>query len=161
MAIKFFSTGGTIDKVYFDQKSEFQVGETYLRELLLRANVSFEYTIEEIFRKDSIDITDEDRELILSKISTCAESKIVITHGTDSMAETGRVLKAVCDKTIVLTGAMQPARFHESDASFNIGCAVSAVQCLLAGVYLAVNGQIFDPSKVVKNRALNRFEMQS
>lgn len=158
MKIHFFTTGGTIDKIYFDELSEYQVGESYLPELLKRANITFDYAIEEILRKDSIDITGEDRNLIYEKVVQCSGAKIVITHGTDTMAETGRRLQNIPEKTIVLTGSMQPARFHDSDAFFNLGTAVAAVQCLKHGVYLAVNGQIFDPSKTKKNRSAHKFE---
>jgi len=158
MVIKFFSTGGTIDKVYFDKKSTYQVGESRVEEILNEANVVFQYQCESILRKDSLDLTDEDRQLIFDRISSDPHEHIVVTHGTDTMDLTGRKLKGITGKVIVLTGAMQPANFKYSDAEFNIGFAVAAVQTLPHGVYLAMNGRIFLPGKVKKNSELNRFE---
>jgi len=158
MVIKFFSTGGTIDKVYFDKKSTYQVGESRVEEILNEANVVFQYQCESILRKDSLDLTDEDRQLIFDRISSDPHERIVVTHGTDTMDLTGRKLKGITGKVIVLTGAMQPANFKYSDAEFNIGFAVAAVQTLPHGVYLAMNGRIFLPGKVKKNSELNRFE---
>ena len=156
--IKFFTTGGTIDKVYFDAKSEFEVGPPQVLEIVKEAHVTFEYGIESLLRKDSLDLTSEDRRLIRERIEADQSQHIVITHGTDTMVETARGLLGIAGKTIVLTGSMQPARFHESDAVFNIGCAVAAVQSLPPGVYIAMNGRIFDPRRARKNRQKNAFE---
>ena len=156
--IKFFTTGGTIDKVYFDTKSEFEVGPPQVLEIVKEAHVTFEYGIESLLRKDSLDLTSEDRRLIRERIEEDQSQHIVITHGTDTMVETARGLLGIPGKTIVLTGSMQPARFHESDAVFNIGCAVAAVQSLPPGVYIAMNGRIFDPRRARKNRQKNAFE---
>jgi L-asparaginase len=156
--LKIFTTGGTLDKVYFDQKSEFQVGEPQVLEVLRRAGATVEHQVEPILRKDSLDLTDEDRALILKRVAAERADRIVVTHGTDTMIQTARVLKAVAKKTIVLTGAMQPALFRGSDADFNIGAAVAAAQCLPAGVYLAMNGRIWDPDRVRKNVEGNCFE---
>jgi L-asparaginase len=109
-------------------------------------------------RKDSIDLTDDDREVIRHAVAEAPETRIVVTHGTDTMAETGRVLKAVPDKTIVLTGAMQPVRFRETDAVFNIATAIAAARLLPPGVTLAMNGRLFDPDRVRKNREEGWFE---
>ncbi|MCB0311088.1 MAG: asparaginase [Bdellovibrionales bacterium] len=158
MKVKFFTTGGTIDKIYFDELSKFEVGDSYVEHVLQQAQIAFEYSIEEILRKDSLDITAEERQVIFERVRDAKEDRIVITHGTDTMAETGQVLQSIPGKTIVLTGALQPARFHESDAAFNIGMAVAAVQSLDAGVYLAINGRIFNPATTKKNRDANRFE---
>ena len=158
MKIKIFTTGGTFDKIYFDAKSEFHIGDPIIGELLEEANVSFEYDITPLFKKDSLDINDADREMIREAVSNAAENRVLITHGTDSMVETARALQEIRDKTIVLLGAMQPARMRHSDASFNLGFASAALQLLPAGVHLAMNGQIFDPSRVSKNRSRNRFE---
>jgi len=158
MKIKFFSTGGTIDKVYFDQKSTYQVGESGVEEILRGVNVGFEYEVESIMRKDSLDLSDEDRRLILDRVASDPGEYIVITHGTDTMDQTARTLEAIKNKVIVLTGAMQPAKFVSSDAEFNIGFAAAAVQTLPYGVYLAMNGRIFYPGKNRKNVELNRFE---
>ena len=158
--IKFFAVGGTIDKVYFDRLSDYKVGEPGCSEILQEANVNFEYECDSILRKDSLNMTDKDRREVLDKVRADPARYIVITHGTDTMIDTAKILKTVPDKTIVLTGAMQPARFKSSDAEFNIGAAVAAVQLLPPGVYIAMNGRIFEPDKVRKNRKLNRFEEQ-
>lgn len=158
MFIQIFTTGGTIDKVYFDALSEFQIGEPTVGQILNEAGVSFDYAIESLIKKDSLEITDADRELIRTKVMASDAQHILITHGTDTMAQTADVLKNGVDKTIVLTGAMQPARFRDTDAIFNIGCAIGALQSLPTGVYLAMNGQVFDAGKVQKNRDAQRFE---
>ena len=158
MKIKIFTTGGTIDKIYFDQKSEFQVGDPQANGVLERANVVLEYEVESIIRKDSLDFSDEDRELIRQKVESTSLERVVITHGTDTMIETAKALKNISGKTIVMTGSMYPARFRDSDAVFNIGCAVTAAQILRPGVYIAMNGCIFKPHQVRKNVELNRFE---
>ena len=158
MKIKVFTTGGTIDKIYFDVKSEFQVGEPQIGQLLHEANISFAYEVEPVLRKDSLDLTDGDRRLIVDKISSDLNQRILVTHGTDTMIETARMLVMVRGKTIVLTGSMQPARLRISDAVFNIGYAIAAVQLLPPGVYIAINGRVFDPHKTRKNVRLNQFE---
>ncbi len=158
MRIKFFATGGTIDKVYFDQKSTYQVGESRVVEILREANIDFEYEFESILKKDSLDLTDEDRQLIFDKVSSDPHELVIVTHGTDTMDLTAQKLEAITNKVIVLTGAMQPAKFISSDAEFNIGFAVAAVQTLPHGVYLAMNGRIFHPGKVRKDPELHRFE---
>ena len=159
MTIKILTTGGTIDKIYFDQISEFQVGEPQIKQLLDEANICFEYEIESILRKDSLDMTDDDRELIVERVRSEPHERILLTHGTDTMIKTAQALAAsIQNKTIVLTGSMQPARIRSSDAVFNIGFAVAAVQMLEAGTYIAINGQVFDPNSSRKNVELNRFE---
>jgi L-asparaginase len=158
MKIKIFTTGGTIDKIYFDQKSEYQVGDPQAKGVLERANVVLDYEVESIIRKDSLDFTDEDRELIRQKVASTQLKRVVITHGTDTMIDTAKVLKNISGKTIVMTGSMYPAQFRDSDAVFNIGCAVTAVQILEPGVYIVMNGRIFKPQNVRKNVELNRFE---
>lgn len=158
MKIKIFATGGTIDKIYFDQKSAYEVGEPQAAAILARSNINLAYDVESILRKDSLDFTDDDRALIRSKVASCEERQVIITHGTDGMIGTAKALGEIKDKTIVFTGAMQPALFLDSDAVFNVGCAVSAVQTLVPGIYIAMNGRIFDPQTSVKNVALNRFE---
>jgi L-asparaginase len=158
MKIKFFTTGGTIDKVYFDAKSEFQVGPPQVLEVIREANVTFEYEIESILRKDSLELTADDRALLRERVRAEPCGRIVITHGTDTMVETGRSLGGIDGKTIVLTGSMQPARFRSTDAIFNIGAAIGAVQSLPPGVYLVMNGMVWDPRTTRKNREQNRFE---
>ena len=152
------TTGGTIDKVYFDDKSDYQIGEPQIGRILEELGVAFRFRVIPILRKDSLHISDSDRELIRSAIAAQEAKHVLITHGTDTMVETARVLSALSDKTIVLTGALNPARFRGSDAEFNIGTAVGAVQALPPGVYIAMNGRIWDPSKVRKNVEANRFE---
>ena len=158
MTIKIFTTGGTFDKVYFDALSEFHIGEPMAGELLDEANVTFTYKVESLLKKDSLEITEQDRALIRSGVEATSESMILITHGTDTMIDTARYLQGVEKKTIVLFGAMQPARMRYSDAMFNLGIASAAVQILPAGIYIAMNGQIFNPDEVTKNRDQARFE---
>ena len=158
MKIKIFTTGGTIDKIYFDAKNDFHVGDPEIANVLEEAIVNFDYEVESILRKDSLDITEQDRGLIRKHVENEPCSKILITHGTDSMIKTAQKLLDIKDKTIVLTGSMQPARLRINDAIFNIGSATTAVQLLDSGVYIAINGEIFDPLKARKNVAANRFE---
>jgi L-asparaginase len=152
------TTGGTIDKVYFDDKSDYQVGEPQIGKILEELGVAFRFRVVPVLRKDSLHIDAGDRELVRATIAAQDARHVLVTHGTDSMVETARVLATLADRVIVLTGALNPARFRGSDAEFNIGTAVGAVQSLLAGVYIAMNGRIWDPSKVRKNVEANRFE---
>ena len=152
------TTGGTIDKVYFDDKSDFQVGEPQIGRILEELGVAFRFSVIPILRKDSLHIDAADRALVRATIEAQDTRHVLVTHGTDSMVETARVLAAIAGKTIVLTGALNPARFRGSDAEFNIGCAVGAVQSLPPGVYIAMNGRIWDPAKVRKNVDANRFD---
>ncbi|TKS54637.1 asparaginase [Luteimonas yindakuii] len=152
------TTGGTIDKVYFDDKSDFQVGAPQIGRILEELGVAFRFSVIPILRKDSLHLTDDDRELIRATIAAQPARHVLITHGTDSMVDTARALASIGDRTIVLTGALNPARFRGSDAEFNIGTAVGAVQSLPPGVYIAMNGRIWDPAAVRKNVVANRFE---
>jgi len=156
--IKIFAVGGTIDKVYFDKLSAYQVGLPNAKEILDRLPMAFEYAVESLLRKDSLEMDDADRALVRARVAAEPCPKIIITHGTDTMIETAKKLSDIRDKCIVLTGAMEPARFESSDAEFNIGMAVGAVSCLPDGVYIAMNGRIFDPFKCRKNRARGVFE---
>ena len=158
MKIKFITTGGTIDKVYFDAKSEYEVGPPQVLEVLKDANVTFEYEIESVLKKDSLDMTDEDRLLIRRHIEGESCPRIVVTHGTDTMVLTGRALKGIPGKTVVLTGSIQPARFRNTDAVFNIGVAIGAAASLPPGVYIAMNGRILDPDRARKDAERNLFE---
>jgi L-asparaginase len=158
MKIKIFTTGGTIDKIYFDAKSAYEVGDPAVGEVLKEANVTLEYDVVSLMRKDSLDLTDADRRRIHAAVAATPSARVIITHGTDTMVRTARSLKGIPHKTIVLTGAMQPAKFRFTDAVFNIGSAVTAVQLRPPGVYIAMNGRIFDAEKVAKNADLNRFE---
>ncbi len=152
------TTGGTIDKVYFDAKSEYQVGGPGIEEILQEGGARFPFRIESILRKDSLDISDKDRALIRERLAEQPEEKILITHGTDTMVETAKALVGVPGKTIVLVGSLTPANFKHSDAPFNIAFALGALQCLPHGVYIAMNGMIFHPNAVRKNRSEACFE---
>jgi L-asparaginase len=158
MKIKIFSVGGTIDKIYFDALSQYQVGFPSVRDILGGLPIAFEYEIESLLRKDSLDMDEADRQLIREHIVVEPCTKIIITHGTDTMIETGKALRSIPGKCIVLTGAMEPADFKSSDAVFNVGVAVGAVSSLPDGVYIAMNGRIFDPDKCRKNRERGLFE---
>ena len=158
MTIKIVTTGGTIDKIYFDRKNEFQVGAPQIGDVLTEANVTLDYEVIRLFRKDSLDLTDADRRLIYETILSDTGRHYVVTHGTDTILITAAVLKKISGKIIVLTGAMQPAKFRQTDAVFNIAAAITAVQLLSPGVYIAMNGKIFDPGKTRKNIEQNRFE---
>ncbi|MAZ05862.1 asparaginase domain-containing protein [Marinobacter sp. SS8-8] len=156
--IQIFTTGGTIDKVYFDANSEFEVGHSLLPEVLSESNIHGGYRLRELMRKDSLEMNDEDRRQVLAAVSECDCDRIIITHGTDTMADTAAVLSSLKDKTIVLTGAMQPARMRRTDAVFNVGFAWAAVQLLPPGVYIAMNGEVFEAGAVRKNLQAQRFE---
>ncbi|MFA5902836.1 MAG: asparaginase domain-containing protein [Desulfobacula sp.] len=158
MKIKFFSVGGTIDKVYFDALSKYEVGDPNVRDILQNARVNFDYEITALLKKDSLELTEQDRLIVLEAVRNDLNDKIIITHGTDTMIETAIALGSIKGKVIVLTGAIEPAKFKDSDAMFNIGTAVAAVQVLPAGVYLAISGRIFTPDNVRKNRAQKQFE---
>jgi L-asparaginase len=158
MFIRFVTTGGTIDKIYFDDMSQFEVGESQVQHILTEGLVDFDYDIVSMFRKDSLDLTDDDRQKLRDYIANDEAERFVISHGTDTMVETADVLAGIPGKTIVLTGALSPARFKTTDAVFNVGMAVAAVQTVNPGVYLAMSGQVFEAGKVKKNRQENRFE---
>ena len=152
------TTGGTIDKIYFDDKSTFQIGEPQIGEILETLGVAFTFDVLPVLRKDSLHMDDDDRSAIRSAIGQQAHRHVLVTHGTDTMVETAQALDGLSGKVIVLTGALNPALFKGSDAVFNIGCAVGAVQTLPDGVYIAMNGRIWNPAQVRKNRDANRFE---
>jgi L-asparaginase len=158
MFIRFITTGGTIDKIYFDALSQFEVGESQVEHILKEGLVQFDYEIVSLLQKDSLEITDDDRAELRSFVENDDASLYVITHGTDTMAETAEALQGLDGKTIVLTGALTPARFRTTDAIFNVGMAVAAVQASPPGVYIAMSGQVFTAGEVRKNRAENRFE---
>jgi L-asparaginase len=163
MHLHVITTGGTIDKVYFDAKSTFQVGEPQVAELFREAGVAFSYSVEVLFRKDSIDLTDADRQRVADRVRASEHDRVLVTHGTDTMAETARAVADALDttgddaKVVVFVGSLAPARFKTSDAEFNVGFAAAAVQALGPGVYLAMNGRVFDPYHVRKDREQNRF----
>ena len=155
--IRIFTVGGTIDKIYFDAKSTYEVGPPNIADILDGLHLNPEFTVTSLMQKDSLDMTEADRALVLEQVLACGESRIIITHGTDTMVATAQVLRDVPGKTIVLTGALSPALFKNSDAMFNIGCAVTAVQIMPPGVYITMNGQLFDHDKVTKDVSRNRF----
>jgi L-asparaginase len=158
MHIRFITTGGTIDKIYFDALSQYEVGESPLQSILAEGMVQFDFDIVALTRKDSLEITDEDRARLQEYIANDEGDLYVITHGTDTMPETAEALQGLPGKTIVLTGALSPARFRTTDAVFNIGMAVAAVQAAQPGVYIAMSGQVFPAGSVRKNRDRNCFE---
>ncbi|UCH15751.1 MAG: asparaginase [Bacteroidales bacterium] len=157
MKIKIISAGGTIDKVYFDRISEYKVGKPQIIEMLKEANFDLDLDFKSILKKDSLDFTDKDRLLIKKTVEKDNCRHIVITHGTDTMIETASILKDIPGKVIVLTGSMQPANFKFSDAPYNIACALMAVQLLKPGAYIVMNGKVFNPVKIQKDRKSNKF----
>ena len=162
MKIRLFITGGTIDKVYNQSNGELEFDQTHFPEILSRARVEVDLLIEEILLIDSLDMVDTDRELILEKCVECDERFILITHGTDTMCETARLLgENSIDKTLVLFGSMVPYSVSDSDAFFNFGYALGSLQLLKAGVYIAMNGRILPWNDVEKNRSLGIFETLS
>jgi len=159
MKVHIVTTGGTIDKIYFDALSDYKIGDSVIGELLEKIGVGFSFDVHPLMRKDSLELTDDDRQLIVDTVKSVDSDYVLVTHGTDTMVETGRWLtQQVPDKKIVLTGALQPAAFRETDAVFNIGCAIGALQTVERGVYVSMNGQVFDVLRVKKNRKANRFE---
>ena len=156
-AILVLTTGGTIDKNYFDALSEYQIVDSGIPALLKEARVALPLRIEEVCRKDSLELTDADRAEIARRIAEAPETRVVITHGTDTMTDTAKALAGITDKTIVLTGALSPARFAETDAPFNLGRAFATAQVAPPGVYIAMSGQVYDGLRVRKDRAAGRF----
>lgn len=151
------TTGGTIDKAYFDALSEYQIVESGIPAVLEQARVALPVRVMELMRKDSLELTDADRALIAAAIREAPETRVVITHGTDTMTETAKALADITGKTIVLTGALSPARFAETDAPFNLGMAFATAQVAAPGVWIAMSGQVFDGLKVRKDRAAGKF----
>ena len=157
--IYLLSTGGTIEKVYSEQRGvvENRVSklDRYLR--MLRLPESDICSIP-LMNKDSLEMTDADRAAIAAAVAASAARHVIVTHGTDTMVATAQALGTQSGRTVVLTGALQPGRFSDSDAPFNLGMAFAAVQSLPDGVYIVANGQVFRPDRVRKNLELNRFE---
>ena len=159
MSIKLIITGGTIDKVYNQSNGELDFEKTHFPAMLKRGRSSVDLTIKELMLIDSLDMVDDDRALILKHCTECDESKILITHGTDTMCETARLLgENDLGKTIILFGAMVPYSLGDSDALFNLGCALGSVQLLEPGVYVAMNGRVLPFNDVQKNRDLGVFQ---
>ena len=152
------TTGGTIDKVYFDALSHYEVGTPVVTGMLTEAGVEVPYTVQPLMQKDSLELTREDRQAIRQAVENAPTSSVLVTHGTDTMVDTAKALAGISGKTVVLTGALKPARFRDTDAQFNVAAAFVAVQILPAGVWIVMNGRVFDPERVRKNRDANRFE---
>jgi L-asparaginase len=157
LPILVLTTGGTIDKSYFDALSRYQIVDTLVPRLLEVARVLYPFKVEEVTRKDSLDFTDQDRGVLVSRVRQAHCARIVITHGTDTMTLTASALMAIPEKTIVLVGALIPARFSESDAAFNLGMAFATAQTGTPGVYITMNGTVFEAGEVVKDRGQNAF----
>jgi L-asparaginase len=160
MFIRFITTGGTIDKIYFDALSRFEVGDSAIDNILAEGLVNLDYDVTSMFRKDSLELTENDRKELHDFVVGDDAKRYVITHGTDTMVETAAVLGTIPGRHIVLTGALSPARFRTTDAVFNVGMAVAAVQLVEPGVYIAMSGQVFPADRVQKNRDENRFELK-
>ncbi len=156
-SILVLTTGGTIDKQYFDSLSEYQIVESTVARLLQVARVTLPYEIMEVARKDSLDLDDADRARLVDAARNAAADRIVVTHGTDTMTLSALALAAVPGKTIVLVGALTPARFAESDAAFNLGMAFATAQVAAPGVYITMNGTVFPAASVVKDRERSAF----
>ena len=157
--IRILVTGGTIDKEYDPLTGELTFPKSHLSNMLNQVRCKVNYVLEEVMLIDSLQMRSEDREEILKKCIDCLENKIIVTHGTDTMVETARVLgKNVKGKTVVLVGAIIPYAFGSSDALFNLGCAFSAAQTLQQGVYITMNGRIFTWDNVRKNKESGEFE---
>lgn len=163
MSIRILTTGGTIDKVYFDATSEFEVGEPTAGQILKESRVTIDFAVTPLMRKDSLELTDDDRSKIAKAALEAEESHIIITHGTDTMSLTAVALLEAGikeqGKTVAITGALNPARFRSTDAIFNVGMAVAAVQGADPGVYICMNGHVFPGDKVRKNREKMAFEL--
>ena len=159
MSIRIFITGGTFDKEYNELNGQLYFKDTHMQELLEKGRCRVDVEIRTLMMIDSLEMTDEDRELIVHQCESCEEDRIIITHGTDTMSETARILsQKVRGKTIVLTGAMIPIKFGSSDGLFNLGGALAFVQSLPAGTYVAMNGRFFNGDNVRKNRETGVFE---
>jgi L-asparaginase len=159
MAIRIFITGGTFDKEYNELNGELYFKDTHLSDLLEMGRSRVPAEIRTLMMVDSLAMTDQDRDLIVHQCNSCEETKIVITHGTDTMSETARVLaQKVTNKTVVLTGAMIPIKFGSSDGLFNLGSALAFAQTLPPGIYLAMNGRYFNWDNVRKNKQTGVFE---
>ena len=151
------TTGGTIDKQYFDASSAYQIADSVIGTLLKIARVTHPFTVEEVMRKDSLDLTVADRATIRRRVVAAAQARVVITHGTDTMTDTANALADVAGKTIVLVGALAPARFAESDAPFNLGMAFATAQVAPPGVWITMNGGVFCAGEVMKDRTKGAF----
>ncbi|KZY70486.1 asparaginase [Oleiphilus sp. HI0071] len=158
MKIALVTTGGTIDKDYFDALSDYKVVESIVPMLLERIGSGLTIERKEVCRKDSLELTEQDRDELKRTIIGLEADKVLVTHGTDTMVDSALSLGQITDKTIVFTGAMRPARFMDTDALFNVGVAIGALQSKESGVFVAMSGQVFSPDSVKKNRDAQLFE---
>lgn len=159
MAIRILITGGTFDKEYDEINGRLYFQDTHVHEMLRLGRCRADVVVRTVMMVDSLEMTDADRRIVLENCRQCPEERIVVTHGTDTMADTARVLgEVITDKTVVLTGAMVPYAFGSSDGLFNLGSAISFAQTLPHGVYIAMNGRCFGWDNVRKNRQLGVFE---
>ncbi len=159
MQIRLFITGGTFDKEYNELNGKLFFEDTHVPEMLDLGRCKLDVNIRTLMMIDSLEMSDEDRDIIAHNCVQCEEDKIVITHGTDTMVETAKVLaEKITNKTIVLTGAMIPYKFGSSDGLFNLGAALAYVQTLPTGIYIAMNGKYFHWNNVRKNKELGLFE---
>jgi L-asparaginase len=160
MKVLIIQTGGTIDKDYPEKNKgyAFEIDEPAAARILENAEAGFDYEIHSLLKKDSLDITDKDRAIIKAVCEQADLSKIIITHGSDTMAQTARFIGDIPGKTIVLTGAYRPERFTNSDAAFNLGVALGAINILKEGTFVAMNGKVMDPARCKKNKKTGRFE---
>lgn len=159
MKILFIQAGGTIDKDYPKQVKGygFEIGEPAIKRILERVKPNFEFEIISLIKKDSLDLNDSDREKLFTTCKNSIEDKIIITHGTDTMIESAKYLSGINDKIIVLTGATKPEKFKDSDAEFNLGSAIGAVQSLKSGIYISMKGEIFKYDEVKRDENSGRF----
>lgn len=157
--MKVLITGGTLDKQYNPLNGALIFNQSSVADMLAQSRNTVEIDLETLMLKDSLEMSDDDRQHIVQACNECADNHIIITHGTDTMVESAQAIAAqlIANKTIVLLGAMVPYQFKGSDALFNLGCAMTAVQILPAGVYITMNGRVFDYREVQKNRTLGEF----
>jgi L-asparaginase len=159
MTIRIFITGGTFDKEYNEITGQLYFNDTHMNDLLQMGRCKVQVKISTLMMIDSLEMTNEDRELIADQCNQCDEDKIVITHGTDTMTETAATLaKKIKNKAVILTGAMIPIKFGSSDGLFNLGSALAFAQTLSPGIYVAMNGRYFTWDNVQKNKKTGMFE---
>ena len=159
MNILFLQTGGTIDKDYPKSTKgyAFEIHEPAVKRILQKLNPSFKFKIQTILKKDSLEINETDRDLILKTCNNAKEDKIIITHGTDTIGETAEFLSSIKNKTIILTGSMRPQRFSNSDADLNIGIAIGGIQAINKGVYIALHGLIIPYNQLSRDMETGQY----
>jgi L-asparaginase len=157
--MKILITGGTLDKQYNPLNGALIFNQSSVTDMLAQSRNTLEIDIDTLMLKDSLEMNDNDRLFISQACNECDDKHVIITHGTDTMVESAQIIAAQLapNKTVVLLGAMVPYQFKRSDALFNLGCAITAVQILPVGVYITMNGQVFDYREVQKNRTLGKF----